>query len=116
MRIYFSYSIGIFPFPISRQPVLGGPLEPTRARAFSSIATHSLSFRSIQRREEEILSSLTGPLLHNYERNVAAAGAKSNSLAELFDAAGATDQLAREGITLQQLLDKITQVTIAPTQ
>ena len=78
----------------------------TRAAAFAT-------FRSIQRREEEILSALTGPLLQAYERNVAA-GAKS--LAELFDAVGATDQLAREGVTLHQLLDKITQVTIAPPQ
>ena len=52
-------------------------------------------------------------MLQSYERNVAA-GAKS--LADLFDAVGATDQLAREGITLQQLLDKITQITIAPPQ
>ena len=71
------------------------------------------TFRSIQRREEEILGALTGPLLQNYERNVAA-GAKS--LADLFDAVGATGQLAREGITMQQLLDKITQITIAPPQ
>lgn len=75
--------------------------SPMRA---ASLAT----FRSLLRRETDILAHLTGPLLRAYEANCAA-----TDLRTLLDNIGATTIMDKEGCSLAQMLHHIT--TIVPS-
>jgi len=63
------------------------------------------TFRSLLRRETEILRELTGTVLPRYEQLC-----QTKDVAALVDAVGASEALAKEGFTVPQLLDRITVV------
>jgi len=63
------------------------------------------TFRSLLRRETEILRELTGTVLPRYEQLC-----QMKDVLSLVDAVGASEALAKEGFTVPQLLDRITVV------
>jgi len=73
-------------------------------RSFTRAASVS-TFRSLLRRETDILHTLTGDVLRRYEAQCA-----ENDLTKLFDAVGATEALAKEGFTVTQLLKQMTTI------